>query len=213
MKKNDKIKLRRFVREIIVGTIVSLVCMFIFTVGKNFLTIAYSASSSFGSIMIDVLYYSAAKVTNNTLLLNLFFIFLEGAVGIGATAIVDRIRYGFELKRNGIFSEKFNHQTEHDDAATININIKKLANQMIWNTVTLVLILVLVITFTLFYAIYPCIIKDKMDLTIEKITPYVEKNEIYKLRSDWVQMKSKDDYDKIINKVKTFEKIMVQNQK
>lgn len=52
----------------------------------------------------------------------------------------------------------------------------------------------------------PANLWNSFEMSITKITPYVEDNEIKKLRSKWVSMNSKDDYLEIENYIKEIKK-------
>ena len=53
-------------------------------------------------------------------------------------------------------------------------------------------------------------LSNKFEQDIIKVTPYVEEKDIEKLKSDWVCMRSKSDYDVLyeyIDKIKTENKL------
>ena len=48
-----------------------------------------------------------------------------------------------------------------------------------------------------FMVIEPMNLYNKFERDVTKITPYVEEHEIQKIKSDWVCMRNKSDYEKI----------------
>ena len=61
-----------------------------------------------------------------------------------------------------------------------------------------IIILLLSFLTALVFDWMPCLQKEKFNDKVILITPYVENHEVEKLRSDWLRMKTKSDYDEII---------------
>lgn len=60
---------------------------------------------------------------------------------------------------------------------------------------------ILLLCYILTYWYLPSAMNTSFDRRIIQITPYVESEEIDLLKSDWASMESKDDYDKIAEKI------------
>lgn len=56
---------------------------------------------------------------------------------------------------------------------------------------------ILIFLFVTVYQCFPAVINETFDKTITQITPYVKEEKIEMMRSDWVSMKTKDDFDAI----------------
>ena len=64
--------------------------------------------------------------------------------------------------------------------------------------------------FIIFFVTTPMELSNKFEQDIIKVTPYVEEKDIEQLKSDWVCMRSKSDYDVLyeyIDKIKTENKL------
>ena len=76
-------------------------------------------------------------------------------------------------------------------------NGKKQVKRFYWIYIILsALIVVYFFIFTVFN-IAPCFCRMSFDEAITKITPYVEQQDIDMLKSDWVQMETQNDFNKI----------------
>ena len=51
------------------------------------------------------------------------------------------------------------------------------------------------------YGYAPCLFREKFDREITKIVPYADDDQIDMLRSKWVSMETKADYDAIWEKI------------
>ena len=51
------------------------------------------------------------------------------------------------------------------------------------------------------FTIMPCIANITFNRNIVLISPYVETHDIEKLKSDWLRMKTKSDYNEITNHI------------
>lgn len=74
-----------------------------------------------------------------------------------------------------------------------------------------ILFIVLWVLFLFYIVVYqyiPATVNETFSRKIVQITPYVETNEIDLLKSEWVSMKGKDDYDRIAEKI---ENILLEN--
>ncbi|MBQ4544709.1 MAG: hypothetical protein II996_03970 [Oscillospiraceae bacterium] len=101
--------------------------------------------------------------------------------------------------------EKIEQVTEKsisEEKATVISDIKKgKKTTKLFSYICNICIVILLLCFLslLFFNIAPCIHKVAFDQAIVKITPYIEKNEVDMLKSDWTRMKTKADYKEIDN--------------
>lgn len=88
-----------------------------------------------------------------------------------------------------------------DDILEIRINEKKLENKRKKDMIFLKIIsvictafLILIFCNIVIYRYMPTVFKESFDRRIIQITPYVEREKIDLLKSNWVSMETKDDY-------------------
>lgn len=100
------------------------------------------------------------------------------------------------IERNILrIEEQFNNIDEKRIYSTKALKRKRMLN------IFGLLIYIIFLLNILVFAHFPYITKSKFNVNITKITPYVETKEIEMLKSDWVRMKTKDDYIKIVEKI------------
>lgn len=75
--------------------------------------------------------------------------------------------------------------------------LKKRNKKSINKTISIIILGCCLFLSLICFKIAPCAHRNKFDETIIKITPYIEQNEVNKLKSDWTRMKTKKDYQKI----------------
>lgn len=61
--------------------------------------------------------------------------------------------------------------------------------------------LFIVVLYMIFYVFIPAVLYNAFDITITQVSPYTEESEITMLRSQWVSMKSYDDFRVINNRL------------
>lgn len=106
-------------------------------------------------------------------------------------------------------SSEIESQTEQlNKLITTNKKLRKIEIILKVLSVIFCLIYVLIFCYVIIYELAPTFCKEEFDRKIIQITPYIEKRDIDILKSKWVTMKSKDDYDIISNEIN---RILVEN--
>jgi len=176
----------------VLGTIIlTLVCSFFISIFvQPVIDVAKNFSGSIFSFFIDLSYRLAATTTEN-LILNIF----------SMNILTVCIFYFFTRQLSIIKDTVSNFCNQISD--TENIEEFKEKNQskikrLRWCSMAF---LITCGFFTLTYFYFPFSIKTSFDISITKISPYTDTNKLDVLKSDWMCMKSKDDFYNIKNQI------------
>ena len=207
---------KKFKREIWVGVVVSLITAAIMKFGDWLIAVIPSVGISIFETISNILYSLAATHTDNLLLRVLLigsFGLLAGAV---AKSVVDSMRtYSKALKlekKSKKFTECQLEEINKEVIAELNEQEGEAAPESIAEIIergkklgkSAMLVIVLTISlyaFITFFVTTPMSLYNKFEQDIVKIAPYVEECEIMHLKSDWVCMRSKADYDELYKKI------------
>lgn len=196
-------------KDIFIGVIASIITAAILKFVDWILDIAPSAGHSIMAGLTNIIYSIAATQGDNFILT----IFLSAFLGVFIGTSIPTIKSGIfvfrktlqikkiEQSQNVEKSEKiFTKGTSGKDTDTKEADIKKIirdGKKVGIITVFFAVFILAVYLFANVFILRPVNIRDKFDRDIIMIYPYVEESAIYKLKSEWVRMRSKDDYDKI----------------
>lgn len=210
-------------RELVVGVVVSLVTAFILQAGNWFVVTAPKMGNSLFGTIKNIVYACAATQSN----LNILSIIISSAFGalicymlIPTVKLIELYREEKKIQKaakllgkirpNDVnLSEK--DQLDLFDKVTKNVLKKqkpkkeetsKTARRGI---VLAILIMVILAFFTELFLLFPLDLVDKFEHDITAITPYVEEPMVQQLESDWVCMRSENEYKEIyrvINEIK-----------
>lgn len=193
-------------REIIVGVVVWGITALLSFAGKWFLDVA----PTIGNSIIDTLSNTAYTIAATTADDFLSTLILAGFVGILTGSGVSSILAGISTQRAVHRMEKDISDKSEEELKELEAQLSKelaLPEQVrIKDTIRsgkklkapliiLILLIIFLHIFLFFFVLYPSSIKNKFDRDITMIYPYVEEATIHKLRSNWVCMRSKSDYD------------------
>lgn len=210
----------KYKREIWVGVVVSLITAAIIKLGDWLMTVAPSVGASIFVTFSNIIYSSAATYTDNFLLRLIIF----SGLGMLAGTTVSTIKKGINIYKSvlrlekrvkGLPKERLNKITEEalseektekksEKPESIPMLIQN-GKQIGKSSILLIILIVLMYFFIIFFVTTPMSLHNKFEQDLVKIAPYVEEVEITQLKSDWVCMRSKSEYDiiySVIDKVK-----------
>lgn len=183
MKNNTNIKevIKKHKSEIIIGLITSALWILIESLIKN----APKVGENILETILNYIYSNASRTSTSKLL-----------------AILLSSITGFIL---GICTVSFLHKYINNKSKNTNEASLKTQKKYKVESITLCVILVLYTVFVFWTFITPISKLSEFERNITMIKPYTNDKTVIMLESDWVRMRSKDDYDKIyetINKIK-----------
>jgi len=189
---------KKHISEIIVGLIVCFLYPLIVNIWASLAIASQNIGSSLWTILVNVIYIQASKTTDNTLT-EFCFTILIGFL-LGMSAIPAMLVFQF----NELVATKIKNNEEYQ-----NVKIKKM------KILSLLSIFIGVCyTISLFvFLIFPVTLKEKFDIQLEKISPYIKQEEVIQLRSDWRQMTSINDYKNLIEKTNKIENTYILSEK
>ncbi len=188
--------------SIVAGILLSQVFEPIIKIGKNL-------GDGLIVALVDYFYFSCGQA-NSTSFVNYIacFLFLFVVFPVVKDAIT--LILNFRKKEDIATSSSTEVVSEEspktlDDLIETGIKLKaKNKRKMLYYKIVLVIcaiILILTVCNVTIYKYGPTIVKESFDRRITQITPYTENEKIALLKSDWVSMKSKSDYDKIVEEI------------
>lgn len=200
---------RKYKSEIIVGIIVWVITTTLFSFGKWLVVIAPSVGNSIFETYSNLICYMAATHSDgftSMVLVSLVFGALLGTViieiKIGLTSYKKFYNYEKEISKTlkKDFNEVENEIVLEQEGESDNEYTKTLIKKGKKNSI--IVIIIGIIFISLFSTIYISIAEPRklyanFEQDIIKIAPYVEEIEITQLKSDWVCMRSKSDYEEI----------------
>jgi len=212
-------------REIWVGVVVSLITAAIIKLGDWFITVLPTIGTSVFETLSNVLYSLAATYTDNTILKIILLSGFSFLVGSSIKTVTD----GFKIYKSALRLEKNSKKFSEDklkeinEQAVIELGYKDESNKpetiselvqkgkkVGKSAIQLVIMTVFLYLLIIFFVTTPMELSNKFEQDIIKVTPYVEEKDIEQLKSDWVCMRSKSDYDVLyeyIDKIKTENKL------
>jgi len=215
MKKIKEI-IKKYSKEIVLSTIVSLLTASVIKGIDWIKEITPTAGNSILRFISNSFYTSASEITETTLISFLVTVLL----GFAIVCVINLVRIGFSVaKKTSTLSQKIMNNTsdktsdtneEHpkitDEEIKVNTEtiVKKSKNI---KTMTIILIVVYSFYFSLIigFDIIPHRVWTEYQKDLIIIAPYIEQQELDVIKSDWVCMRTKEDYEAIyerINQVK-----------
>ena len=204
--------IRTHKKDLWVNIIVTAITTAFFWLGGNVIRMIPIVGKS----LVNVIYYNAGRQSLNTLFSTVLSMcvgtvtgalltFCFRAVQIAAKRLKE-LRHASNGKANGkelacVAEEDLTVVAKEKNMIS---GMKKLRGLAI----AVIIMVVLGVGYLLIFEILPLNLRTTFDRQIIQITPYVEKMEIDMLRSKWVSMRTKSDYDEINEEIK---KIMEEN--
>ena len=205
-------------KEIWIGVIVSIITAAILKFGEWLIEVVPIAGLSIFEVFSNVLYSSAATHSDSLM----WKILLLSSVSIMAGMLWNSIKESLQIYKDVLYLEKESKKFSDEELNTIkekvltNLESKKNNNDITQKSIPEVIAygktigksaisVILVIALTYFLVIFfittPISLSNKFEQDITKIAPYVEESEIIQLKSDWLCMRSKSDYDDIYERI------------
>ena len=211
----------KYSKELLVGVIVSVLTTWIIKGFDWLKEIAPAAGNSAFNAFLGFFYSNLANMSDSSLLslllyvaLAFYIVFLMNTVLKGFSTSNERIQIGKEIKSAVDSVEKgeaVNKDKKELEKKTLG-QIKEEAEEAIKDgrkmrkiAIASFIFVVLYLFFIVTTYIAPNLLWESYKRDVTKIKPYVEQQEIEQIESDWVCMKTKEDYDaiyKIIDDVK-----------
>lgn len=202
----------KYKREILIGVVVSLITAVILNFADWLFAIMPTVGSSLFETFSNIVYSLAATYSDSIL----FVILLLAGSGLLMGSIAKSIVDSLKLYRKTITIEKESQKLSPEKIQEINEKYftgskekqsqseketlqdfikkgKKIGKTAICTVIAIVLTYLVFV----FFISMPMSLSCKFEQDIIKITPYVEEQDVKKLESDWVCMRSKTDYDNI----------------
>lgn len=172
----------------IVGSLIWQIILFIIDIVPNV------GSNIFETI--ENLLYSFAATMSIDRMISILFSFIIGCIlGMGTCKIFYFIVNKINSIKNKIFIKHEFDKTEYEE-------FKHKLNKSL-NTLSL---LSIIITIILGFDMFAFSLKIEFDLDIASIKPYISNEKFDTLISEWTQMKTKEDYNKIYSTIKQVQK-------
>lgn len=219
-RRNMKGLYNKYKKEIWIGVVVSLITAAIIKIGDWFVKVIPTIGTSIFETISNILYSSAATYSDNIILRIILLSGFSALVGLSTKTITDGLKIykaALRLEKN---SKKFSEDklNEINEQATAELESEKKSNKTETipelvekgkkagkSVVQFILITAFTYLFIIFFITAPMSLSNEFEHDIVKIAPYVEENDVKQLKSDWVCMRSKADYDelyKYIDKIK-----------
>lgn len=206
-------------RDIWIGIVVSLITAAIIKIAEWLVAVAPSVGTSVSETLSNIIYTMAATYTEDFLLRSAVLFGLGTLLGRSILPIKEglvgyRKAIWIEKKAKGISQTTLDEIAEAAATEREEINNKKpesfssiIKDAKRGGRLSILLIILIVFIYLVFIVVVttPMNLHNKFEQDMVKIAPYIEESEIYQLKSDWVCMRSKSEYDVIylvIDKVK-----------
>ena len=188
MEKENKglsVKLIKYTKEIVIGVVSSILTAVVLSWWDRITLVAPQIGKSFLSTVINAVYANAATYTSDTFsatVLKLFYF----------VPIIFLFIFHWGMVERMVKNRK--KQAEEKDKKQI---IKK-KSMNDWIAISCrICVLCLLCALAVVYVWEPIQLRVEFERDIIIIAPYVEEHDLLQLESDWMCMKSKEDYDRI----------------
>jgi len=211
-----KVLFKKYSKEILLSVVVSVITAGIINGAEWIAEVTPTAGNSVWRFLSNSFFHSAAKMTE-TSLITCVFALLTG-IAISVILVLTNNALGVTKKAistaENILRDVHNPQPEVDDAGPeiTSAEITAEANDIIKKVKRgRILLIVCVVFFAIYFGdilafgYLPHGLWNDYQRDLLKIAPYVEQQEIDMIKSDWMCMQSKEDYDEIyerINRIK-----------
>ena len=169
-------------------------------------------SSSASVVYKRDIYTLAAAQSDNSLVIFLWAVLIGATLGVSTSRIgsmystYTKTQKLERLMKDLSESAKENIETGHQISQTSNgkqmptnntKQIIKLGKNLRYKAIVLSIAVIFVYIIIQGFVLKPANLRNKFEQDITMIHPYVEERLVYQLQSDWVCMRSKNDYDRI----------------
>ena len=204
--------IKKHIKEIIIGVIVSIITTAVLNAADWIKEFAPTAGNSVWVFLSNSFFSSAAKMTETSLISFLFSV----AIAFWITYIFSIAFKGFKLTKRTIKeSQDIINDIDNnnlikpiDDKDITRDDIKREATDIIKEGKKIRKLLIgacifcsIYLGFIITFDVIPHVLWTDYQMDLIKIAPYIEQQELDEIKSDWVCMQSKEDYDDIYNRI------------
>ena len=198
--------------EIVVAIVSSFIVSFIFKAGDFLSALAPKAGKSVIQSLVNVIYKTAARQNEASLVVSIFPIILGLICGVAFFMGLRGFRLVKETEEIKDINAQLNQLDPEKDEEKLkelvkrfNKNVRKpnstSGNQLRVISIILIVLAVFIFLYSFTYIVYPYDLWQKHEISVTQIAPYTSDDEIKKIEADWVSMESKKDYDQIFEKI------------
>ena len=203
---------KKHANEILVGVICTIITTIFFNICDSIKEIGPNAGTSLFRFFSNCFFTTLSKTTETSILPLLFSIL----IGIAVACVIDIVVKGLTLSRIILEDGKDIIPLSNDNKGinvsdgkkTINEEPKTEPKDIIKHGKKIRILTILCATVFVFYlvgivsfAILPNVIWREYQRDITKISPYIEQQELDIIKSDWVCMQNKDDFNDIYKRI------------
>ena len=207
---------QKYSKEILIGVIVSVITTAVIK-GVEWITeIAPTAGGSILRFFSNSFYTAAANMNETSLISSIFAAILGASVGsilIIISSSLDTTKRTIttaegileEINNYHIQESKQQREITKEEVETEAKEIIRKAKKNRKSMIAIVIFVALYLGYIIVFNFAPHILWVDYQRDLLKIAPYVEQQELDQIKSDWVCMQSKEDYDAIqkrINEIK-----------
>ena len=201
----------KYKREVLVGVVVSIITAVIIKFGDWIIAVAPTVGTTILETVTNTIYTLAAIHTDSFLwtiltcgglgfLIGMMSSSIKRGIHLyGAARHLEKITKGLHQKDLDKLTEKVKseiNEKKSEETESLSMIIQK-GKQGGKASISLVFTIALLYLFIHFFLITPMNLYNRFTQDMVKIGPYVEETQIIQLKSDWVCMRSKADYDAI----------------
>ena len=195
--------------QIIVGIVVSIVTAIIIKFGELILLLAPKAGNSVWGALRDSIFYNAGRFSVTTPII----ILVSGLATVGVASTISLSLSTLRTVKHRKFKDEVNQMISkkeadpsfslsNDDIKMIEQYTEKLKKESSTKTikksmVVSILLWLFLVTYIWCTIVLPSGLNHEFERCVTLIAPYVEERDILMLRSQWVSMEGKKDYDEI----------------
>lgn len=220
MKKAIRNKRVRFVKDIIIGVVVTLICNLLMQLFNNFPQVGKTVFSTIQNFVFS----SAAQASSNTIIIMIFEMIMGFIFSFTISHLINSFIYYREEKKI-IKYERAIKEIESDitknpenyvenkqrlenvskEFAVFAEKYKDKNNKRIKTSIIISFMTIIVFIYTVYISIslvIPVLLFDRFNRDIRMIKPYADSYTIMVFESDWTRMKTVDDYNALYYKIK-----------
>lgn len=180
----ESMSFKQWLRQNRDNIISGIIASIIFTILPKIISMTPAFGGSIYSLLVNIIYsYSASWNSEmmSSLIFSMFF-----ALVLSSTVI--RIVFNCNNRRR---------EKRYNNEETISKEIAKIKKRIkVYKSIRCLFTVIFIL-----FIYYPMVLFHRFENDLIAIRPYIRDEEYYLIQSNWVQMKSKDDYDEIYERI------------
>jgi len=195
---------RKYKREVIVGVVVSLITAAIIKLGDWIITVTPAFGHTIVSTLQNIIYMTAATQTVTTVdrllfgsLSGLFMGTLLALIGMGFKEWFRALKFERMMNKRSTATGQRERKPEKPATKESELaarNLISAGKRLGYKAIGLTILAIIVHLFLQIAIVRPAQLWSDFQNDITMIAPYIESHELLQLRSEWVCMRSKEDY-------------------